>query len=162
MGMNERGARRGGGRGGSSTGQRNRMQWNKDAVVVKDLGLFNGTALQLLDAGSGPYVNWGPVNTKLPAQWRKQPEDVTNEMVQDLIVKRMDACTVLRIVGLPYRWTEDDVHDLVKGFRVSAGGVKLHLNRDGIFHGQAYVRFDEPQDANGCMCAIAGFEVDGT
>ena len=157
----QRGVRRGRGRGGSGAGQRARAQWNSDAVVVKDLGLYNGTSLQLLDAGNGPYVNWGPVNTKMPIQWREKPDDVTNKMVQDLLVQRMDACTVLRIVGLPYKWVEEDVHDLVSGFDVSQGGVKLHLNRDGAFHGQAYVRFDESREANACMRAIDELEVDG-
>jgi RNA recognition motif-containing protein len=54
---------------------------------------------------------------------------------------------VVRLRGLPYRCTEDDIRQFFQDMVVPAGGITLQVDSDGRETGEAYVEFVEPEDA---------------
>ena len=156
-------ASRGHSRGGRGGG-RVKPQERHDPVLIKDLGHCNGTVLQLMDSGSGPYVSWGRVNSPLPAEWRDDLDSISSVMVQELLSQRMDACLVLRVVGLPMEITEGDIRDIFSEYSIPEGGVQFQMSREGTFHGQVFLKFARSSEATACMeefggCTVGGREI---
>ncbi|XP_057953448.1 uncharacterized protein LOC131147849 [Malania oleifera] len=58
---------------------------------------------------------------------------------------------VLRLRGLPFSATKDDIMDFFKDFAVSDDSIHMTLNSDGRPTGEAFVEFASPEDSKAAM-----------
>jgi hypothetical protein len=57
--------------GGKGEGvEKGGKKWAGTTYVLKDLGMYNGTSLRILDTGRGPFIRYGSLNFAMPATWK--------------------------------------------------------------------------------------------
>ncbi|XP_071711988.1 uncharacterized protein [Rutidosis leptorrhynchoides] len=58
---------------------------------------------------------------------------------------------VLRLRGLPFSANRDDIVEFFKGFNLSDDSVYFMVNSEGRITGEAYVKFESPEDSKAAM-----------
>ncbi|ERN00886.1 hypothetical protein AMTRI_Chr03g45510 [Amborella trichopoda] len=120
--------------------QRNRLNMGRRYIEVfrsKRQEYYNAVANEVADSKNGPP---SPPHRSAP---RARSYDEGKDLVEHT--------GVLKLRGLPFSATKEDIIEFFKEFDISEDNITLMINSEGRATGEAFVEFASPEDSKAAM-----------
>ncbi|PKI60188.1 hypothetical protein CRG98_019376 [Punica granatum] len=126
-----------------------------DVLFVRKDGKFSGEAFCVLgyplQVDFALQKNRFSMGRRYVEVFRSRRQDYYKAIANEVSENRVEHTGILRLRGLPYSASKDDILEFFRDFNLSEDSVHIVFNSEGRPSGEAYVEFANTEDSKAAM-----------